>query len=165
MAQAVKLTWTPPQAQVSRQGDDLLIEHPTPLAVYPANLGYWLRRNAARSPDKRFVVQRDAEGAWQGPTYAEGLARVNRLSAGLLARGLDGSRPLAILSENSVEMALLQLAANQVGIAVTPISYAYSTLSQSGANIKHILDVTGAPLVVMSNADIHMPKLSQWDTS
>lgn len=165
MAQAVKLTWIPPQAQVSRQGDDLLIEHPTPLAVYPANIGYWLRRNAARFPDRRFVAQRDAEGAWQGPTYAEALARVNRLSAGLLARGLDGSRPLAIMSENSVEMALLQMAANQVGIAVTPISYAYSTLSQSGANIKHILDVTDAPLVVMSNADIHMPKLSQWDIS
>ena len=165
MTQTVKLAWMPAQANVTRQGDNTLLENPTPLAVYPANLGYWLRRNAERFPEKLFIAQRDAEGVWQGPTYAQALARVNRLSAGLLARGLDGSRPLAIMSENSVEMALLQLAAMQVGIAVAPISYAYSTLSQSGANIRHILDLTAAPLVVMSNADIHMPKLSQWDLS
>jgi len=67
------------------------------------------------------------------------------------------------MSENSVEMALLQLAAMQVGIPAIPISYAYSVLSQSGGHIKHILDVTGAPLLVMSNADVHMAKLGQWE--
>ena len=118
-----------------------------------------------RFPDKPFVLQRDSEGAWRGPTYAEALARVNRLSNGLLALGLDGSRPIAIMSENSVEMALVQLAAMQVGLAVAPISYAYSAMSKTGGHIKHILDVTQAPLVVMSDADLHMPKLSQWDLS
>ena len=103
------------------------------------------------------------KGVWRGPTYAEALARVNRLSTGLLALGLDGSRPIAILSENSVEMALVQLAAMQVGIAVAPISYAYSALSKTGGHIKHILDVIAAPLVVMSDADLHMAKLDQWE--
>jgi feruloyl-CoA synthase len=87
------------------------------------------------------------------------------LSKGLLALGLDGSRPIAIMSENSVEMALVQLAAMQVGVAVAPISYAYSTLSKTGGHIKHILDVIAAPLVVMSDADLHMAKLNQWDLS
>jgi feruloyl-CoA synthase len=111
------------------------------------------------------VLQRDATGVWQGPTYAEALARVNRLSSGLLAQGLDGSRPIAILSENSVDMALFQLAAMQVGIPVVPISYAYSALSQTGRHIKHILDVIDAALVVMSDANVHMAKLSRWDSS
>ncbi|HEU5101604.1 MAG TPA: AMP-binding protein, partial [Roseiflexaceae bacterium] len=62
-------------------------------------------------------------------------------------------------------MALLQLAAMQVGIPVVPISYAYSTLSRTGGHIKHILDLTAASLVVMSNADVHMAKLRQWDSS
>jgi feruloyl-CoA synthase len=150
---------------VISRGDDLILENPIPLADYPPNIGVWLRRNADRFPDKPFVLQRDAEGVWQGPTYAEALARVNRLSNGLLALGLDGSRPIAIMSENSVEMALVQLAAMQVGLAVAPISYAYSAMSKTGGHIKHILDVTQAPLVVMSDADLHMPKLSQWDLS
>jgi feruloyl-CoA synthase len=150
---------------VISRGDDIILENPIPLADYPANIGAWPRQNAARFSDKPFIVQRDAEGVWQGPTYAEALAHVNRLSNGLLALGLDGTRPIAIMSENSVEMALVQLAAMQVGLAVAPISYAYSAMSKTGGHIKHILDVTQAPLVVMSDADLHMPKFSQWDLS
>lgn len=165
MTQSEQLSWIPPRVSVTSRGDDLILENPIPLADYPANIGVWLRQNTDRFPDKPFVLQRDAEGAWRGPTYAGALAHVNRLSNGLLALGLDGSRPIAIMSENSVEMALVQLAAMQVGLAVAPISYAYSAMSKTGGHIKHILDVTQAPLVVMSDADLHMPKLSQWDLS
>jgi feruloyl-CoA synthase len=160
-----QLSWVPPQVTATMQGEDLILENPIPLADYPHNLAVWLRQNAARFPSKPFVLQRDAEGTWRGPTYAEALARVNRLSNGLLALGLDGSRPLAIMSENSVEMALVQLAAMQLGIAVAPISYAYSALSKTGGHIKHILDVIHPPLIVMSDADLHMAKLTQWDTA
>lgn len=165
MSQPAPLNFVPPRAVVSERGADILIENAVVLASYPTNIGVWLRQNAERSPDKPFVVQRDATGAWRGPTYAEALARVNRLSNGLLSLGLDGSRPIAILSENSVEMALTQLAAMQIGVAVAPISNAYSTLSRTGGHIRHILDVTGAPVLVMSDADVHMAKLSQWDLS
>jgi feruloyl-CoA synthase len=154
-----------PLVNVTEQDGDLILENTVELAAYPHNLGVWLQENAARFPGKPFVLQRDAAGTWQGPTYAETLARVNRLSSGLLAQGLDGSRPIAIMSENSVDMALLQLAAMQVGIPVIPISYAYSVLSQTGGHVKHILDITSAPLVVMSDANVHMAKLSRWDTS
>src|ERR671933_1807475 len=165
MTQIAPIPWIPLQVRVTDRGSDLILENPIPLASYPHNIGVWLRQNAERFPDHPFILQRNATGEWHGPTYAETLARVNRLSNGLLAQGLDGARPLAIMSENSVEMALLQLAAMQVGVPAIPISYAYSVLSQTGGHIKHILDVTGVPVVVMSNADIHMAKLSQWDTS
>jgi feruloyl-CoA synthase len=165
MVQPQMRSWVSPQVSVAEQDGDLILENAVELAAYPPNLGIWLRQNAARFPDKPFVLQREATGSWQGPTYAEALARANRLSSGLLAQGLDGSRPIAIMSENSVDMALLQLAAMQVGIPAIPISYAYSVLSQTGGHIKHILDVTGAPLVVMSDANVHMAKLSRWDTT
>ncbi|HEX9069033.1 MAG TPA: AMP-binding protein [Ktedonobacterales bacterium] len=165
MSQAGKLTWIAPQVRVTAHADGLLLDNPTPLAPSPHNIGVWLREHARRTPNKPFILQRDAEGAWRGPTYAEALARVNRLSNGLLAAGLDGSRPVATLSENSVEMALFQLAAMQIGLAVAPISNAYSTLSQTGDHIKHILAVTQTPLLMLSDATIHMAKLGQWDTS
>ncbi|HEV2236428.1 MAG TPA: AMP-binding protein, partial [Ktedonobacterales bacterium] len=157
------LAYAPPQVAVTARAADLLLEHPAPLAPAPHNIGTWLRENAARYPHKPFVLQRDAGGTWSGPTHAEALARVNRLSRGLIAAGLDADRPLAILSENSVEMALAQLAAMQVGVPVAPISNAYSTLSQTGGHIRHILDVTAAPVLLMSDADVHMRKLGQWD--
>ena len=158
-------SWIKPEVIVTEQHGDLVLTNPVALAPSPHNIGVWLRQNAARFPNKPFVLQRAADGAWQGPTYAEALRRVNRLSNGLLAQRLDGSRPIAILSENNVDVALLQLAAMQIGIPVAPISVAYSLLSQTGAHIQHILDVTQAPLLVISDADVHMPKLGRCNTA
>lgn len=165
MRQTLPLTWIQPTVTVAARDGDLLLENPVQLAPFPANIGIWLRENAQKFPRKPFVLQRDASGNWQGPTYAEALARVNRLSNGLLAAGLDGSLPVATLSENSADMALFQLAAMQIGIPVAPISSAYSTLSQTGGHIRHILGVTRAPLLMLSNASLHMPKLAQANSS
>ena len=165
MSQPTPLNWVQPQVEVTERDGSVYLRNPVPLAGYPANMCAWLRRGAALYPDKLAVAQRDASGAWAGVTYAEALARANRLANGLLALGLDGSRPIAILSENSVEMALVQWAAMQIGVPVAPISNAYSILSDTGSHIRHILDVTHAPLLVMSDADVHMRKLAQWDLS
>ncbi len=155
--------WVTPDVSVTERPDgSLILENNVPLADYPANLVTWLHQNAERFPDKPFLQQRDGAGGWQGLTYAETLAMVNRLSNGLIARGLTPERPIAILSENSIEMALIQLAAMQVGLPVAPISFAYSARSQTGGHIKHILDVTDAAMLVMSNADMHMSKINQW---
>jgi feruloyl-CoA synthase len=159
------ISWITPEVKVTDQQGDLILQNTVVLDPAPPNIGVLLRRNVEQFPDKPFILQRNATGAWHGPTYAEALARVNRLSNGLLAQRLDGSRPVAILSENSVDMALLQLAAMQIGIPVVPISYAYSVASQTGSHIKHILDLTRPSLLVMSDATVHMSKLRRWDTS
>jgi feruloyl-CoA synthase len=160
------LRWIRPEVELTTRPDgSLILQNKTPLAQYPANLCLWLRQNAQKFPDKKFLLQRGPAGDWQGLTYAQVLRRVNRLSNGLLALGLDGSRPVAVLSENRIELALVQLAAMQIGIPVAPISYAYSVRSQTGRHIKHILEVTAAPILVMSDAEVHMSKLSQWDTA
>ncbi len=160
----VDFQWVTAEVDVTEKSDGtLILQNPTALADYPANLGIWLHQNAKKFPDKKFLLQRDGDGAWQGLTYAQVAAQVNQISNGLVDRGLDASRPIAILSENSIKMALIQLAAMQVGLPVVPISYAYSVRSQTGSHIKHILDVTHSTMLVMSNAEAHMPKLNQWD--
>jgi feruloyl-CoA synthase len=156
--------WIKADVTVTETTDgSLILQNKIPLADYPANLLTWLHQNAARFPDKPFLQERDEQNQWCGLTYAETLAAVNRLSNGLVAMGLTDDRPIAILSENCVDMALIQFAAMQVGLPVTPISYAYSVRSQTGSLIKHILDVTQASMLVMSNADVHMAKINQWD--
>ena len=156
--------WVSAEVDLTESADgSLILQNKVPLAKYPANLGAWLHQNAKKFPDKHFLLQRDGEGGWQGLAYAQTLAKVNQISNGLVAMGLTPKRPIAVLSENSITMALIQLAAMQVGLPVVPISYAYSVRSQTGSHIKHILDVTDSALMVMSNADVHMPKLNQWD--
>lgn len=156
--------WIKVDVTVTETADgSLILQNRIPLADYPANLLTWLHQNAARFPNKAFLQERDDQNRWCGLTYAETLTAVNRLSNGLVARGLTADRPIAILSENCVKMALIQFAAMQVGLPVTPISYAYSVRSQTGPLIKHILDVIDASMLVMSDADVHMTRISQWD--
>lgn len=148
---------------IEREDGCIIVQNRIPLSEGPANLCGWLHRHGAGFADKPFLLERSARNQWEGLTFAQTLKNVNRISNGLLALGLDTSRPVAILSQNCIKMALFQLAAMQIGIAVTPISYAYSVRSKTGGYIKHILDVTKPALLVMSDADLHMPKLDQWD--
>jgi len=146
-----------------RSDGSIIIRNKVPLADGPANLCTWLHQHAATTPDKPFLLERNPAGEWEGATYAEALSRVNRISNGMMALGLDPARTVAVLSENCIRMALFQLATMQIGLAVTPVSYAYSARSKTGGHIKHILDVTQPTVLVMSDADLHMPKLNQWD--
>ena len=57
-------------------------------------------------------------------------AAVRAIAAALLERDLSPDRPIAILSGNDIEHALLGLAAMHVGIPYAPISVPYSLLSQ-----------------------------------
>lgn len=156
--------WPVAEVEVEETADNsFILRNKVPLKAYPHNLGVWLQRNAERFPDKPFLRQRGSGGAWQEKSYAETQSLANRLSNGLLAMGLNEETPVAVLAPNSTNMALIQLAAMQVGLPVVPISYAYSVRSQTGSHIKHILDVTAAPVLVMSDADVHMKKLRQWE--
>ena len=147
---SIDFQWVKADVTVAETADgSLILRNKLPLADYPANLLTWLHQNAARFPDKPFLQERDEQNQWCGLTYAETLAAVNRLSNGMVAMGLTADRPIAILSENCVDMALFQFAAMQVGLPVTPISYAYSVRSQTGSLIKHILDLIDASILVM----------------
>ena len=55
-------------------------------------------------------------------TYAAALAQVEGVASGLLERGATPDRPLMILSDNSLDAAVLALGAMHAGIPVAPIS-------------------------------------------
>ena len=66
------------------------------------------------------------------------------IAAALLARDLSPERPIAILSGNDIEHALLGLAAMHVGIPYAPISVPYSLLSQDFGKLKTIIEILHA---------------------
>ncbi len=59
-------------------------------------------------------------------------------SVGVAALGLGPERPLLILSENSLEHALLAAACFYVGLPYAPVSPAYSLVSKDHAKLKDI---------------------------
>jgi feruloyl-CoA synthase len=147
---AVKLG--PADVVVDRRTDGIiLMRSPHPLPPYPRMLTERLMHWAKVAPDRIFLAQRDAAGAWRSMSYAQTLAAVRALAAALLERGLNTERPIAILSGNDIEHALIALAAMHVGIPYAPVSVPYSLLSQDFGKLKTIVATLTPGLVFAAN--------------
>lgn len=115
-----------------------ILRSPQDLAPYGRALGDFLEHWGRFQPGRVFLAERAGEG-WRKLTYGEVLEQVKAIAQNLLERGLGLERPLAILSDNSINHALLALAAMHVGIPVAPISPAYSLMSQDHAKLHFII--------------------------
>src|SRR3984957_4968017 len=152
---------TPPLRQVLLGPADVLVERrsdgailmrsPHPLPAFPQKLTERLVHWAKAAPERVFLAQRDASGAWRTLTYADALTKVRAIAAALLARGLSTDCPIAILSGNDIEHALLGLAAMHVGIPYAPISVPYSLLSKDFGKLKSIIGILTPGLVFAAN--------------
>jgi len=147
---AVKLG--PADVAVERHSDGTIVmRSPHVVPAYPRMLTERLVHWAKIAPDRIFLAQRDAAGAWRSMSYAQTLAAVRALGAALLARGLNAERPVAILSGNDIEHALIAVAAMHVGIPYAPISVPYSLLSQDFGKLKSIIEILSPGLVFANN--------------
>ena len=105
-----------------------------------------LQRAAERRPHVTWLAERRGEGrAWQRLTYAEAWARTGAIASWLIARDLT-ARPIAILSDNSLENALLLFGALRAGALVAPISPNYS-LAADLTRLDHALSIVRPGLV------------------
>jgi feruloyl-CoA synthase len=142
----------PADVTVERRGDGaILMRSPHPLSPYPRKLTERLTHWAKTAPDRVFLAQRDTAGGWRTLTYADTLTAVRAIAAALLERGLSPDRPVAILSGNGIEHALLGLAAMHVGIPYSPISVPYSLMSQDFGKLKAIMATLSPGLVFAAN--------------
>lgn len=123
------------------------------LAPYHSNLSEPLEHWAKAAPERVFLGQRDAQGGWRTLSYAEVLEHVKRIGAALLRRGLSADKPIAIVSGNDIEHALLGLAAIYVGIPYAPISPAYSLMSSDFGKLRMMLDLLTPGLVFANDGD------------
>ena len=141
------LRFAPARVEVeAREGRSRILRSPIPLAPFPRAVGEWLVHWARTSPDRVFLAERAGE-AWRKVTYAGALDAVRSIGEALLARGLSADRPVAILSDNSVDHALLALGAMHAGIPASPISPAYSLMSKDHARLKGIFELLQPGLV------------------
>jgi feruloyl-CoA synthase len=142
----------PADVLVERRADGaILMRSPHPMQPYPEKLTERLAYWAEAEPERIFLAQRDGAGAWRTLTYAATFARVRAIAEALLKRDLSPEKPIAILSGNDIEHALLGLAAMHVGIPYAPISVPYSLVSQDFKKLKTIFDILTPGLVFAAN--------------
>ncbi|MEJ2804406.1 feruloyl-CoA synthase [Comamonadaceae bacterium PP-2] len=126
-----------------------------PLAPYAPTMGERLRHWAAERPRRTLFARRErlADGSlgdWRHLSFAQAHQAAQRIGTALLARGLNAQRPVAILSENSLEHAMLALACLYVGIPYCSVSPAYAIVSSDYGKLRHVMETLTPGLVLVS---------------
>jgi feruloyl-CoA synthase len=134
-------------AVTHRDDGAVFLRSPHVLGPYPRNLTERLARWARETPDRILAAQREARGGWKELSYREAYDRTCRIGQALIDRGLSAERPVAILSENSLEHLLLLLGAMHVGVPCAPVSPAYSLLSKDYAKLRYVIGLATPGLV------------------
>jgi len=122
----------------------------TPLAPHDPSLGRMFRAAVEAQPDRVFLAERSEDG-WRALTYAASRPIVDAIAAAFLERGLSAERPVMVLSGNSIDHALLMLAAYTAGIPIAPISVAYSLQSRDHAKLRHIAGLLQPGLIYVDD--------------
>jgi len=146
-----KLRLAPAAVQVERRGGNLYLRSPQKLAPYARCVTEWLVHWSDKAPARTFLAERKGE-AWRKLTYRETYGAVRRIAQALLDLDLGPERPVAILSDNSIDHALLALGAMHVGVPVAPISPAYSLMSKDFGKLKTIFELLKPGLVFAADA-------------
>src|ERR1700709_180594 len=145
-----KIEWLERDIAVERRPDGVIIlKSRIPLKAYekhiPASLAKW----AKEAPERTWLAQRaGADRQWRKLSYGEAKRTVDALTQGLLDLKLEPGSPVAILSGNSIQHALMTLAALQARLPAAPVSPAYSLMSQDHLKLKYLFDLI-QPAVVM----------------
>jgi len=152
------LRLAPPTVQVERKNGNLYLRSPQKLAPYARCVTEWLVQWSDKAPERTFLAERKGEG-WRKLSYRETYGAVRRIAQGLLDLKLGPERPVAILSDNSIDHALLALGAMHVGIPAAPISPAYSLMSKDFGKLKYIFELLQPGLVFAADAAKFKPAL------
>ena len=106
----------PPRTLRQSLGDGAFtLRSPEALRPYARCVGEWLERWAQETPDTLALAERDAGGEqWRGLSYGQLRREVGAVAQSLLDLKLPAGRPIAILSDNAVDHAVLMLAASCV---------------------------------------------------
>jgi feruloyl-CoA synthase len=146
------MRFAPAKVELEKRSDgSMLLRSPQPLGSYARCLTEWLVQWSERAPDRVFLAERKGE-SWRKLSYREAYGAVRRIGQALLDRGLSADRPVAILSDNSIDHALLSLGAMHAGIPVAPVSPAYSLMSKDFGKLKSIFELVKPGLVFAAEA-------------
>jgi feruloyl-CoA synthase len=160
-----KIEWLPRDIAVERRSDGVIVlKSRIPLQAYekhiPASLAKW----AKQAPERTWLAQRaGADRQWRKVSYGEAKRTVDGLTQGLLNLGLQEGRPVAILSGNSIEHALMTQAAMQARLPAAPVSPAYSLMSQDHQKLKYLFNLIKPAVVMVQDGPTFDKALSALD--
>ena len=124
-----------------RSDGAIFVEPEMKLGVYPDRLTDRLDYWAHLAPERIFVAEREEKRQWRTIGYREFRRRARGVGQWLLHAGFGKERPIAILSGNGIDHAILALGAMYAGIPYAPISPSYSLISSDFSRLRHVFEL------------------------
>jgi feruloyl-CoA synthase len=147
-----------------RPDGTLLLQSNHRLKPYERHVPAFLAKWAAQAPDRVWLAQRRGPSRdWLKVTYGEAKRQVDAITQALLDRGFGPDKAVMILSSNSIEFALLTMAAMQARAPVAPVSPAYSVMSRDHAKLRYVFDLIRPGLVFVQDGEIYSGALAALD--
>ncbi|MGY3347828.1 acyl-CoA synthetase (AMP-forming)/AMP-acid ligase II [Bradyrhizobium sp. USDA 4470] len=159
-----KVEWLARDIAVERRADGtVVLKSRIPLQVYEKHLPASLAKWAKEAPERIWLAQRCGPNReWRKVSYGEAKRTVDALTQALLNLTLDG-RPVAILSGNSIEHALMTQAAMQARVPAAPVSPAYSLMSHDHVKLKYLFDLIKPAVVMVQDGPVFEKALKALD--
>ena len=145
---------TPAIVADRRADGSIILKSTEPLRPSARCVGDWLEHWARAPPERIFLRERaSVDVHWAAVTYKDAVRQVRSIAAWILAQRLNAGHPLVILSDNSIDHALLALAAMHVGVPVAAISPAYSLMSKDFDKLKGMITLLAPGAIYVSGTN------------
>ena len=127
----------PRDIDIERRADGtFLMSSRVPYEFMCPNIPAYLRLRAQERPAATWISEPDREnGTWRSITFGDAGAAVDSLTQALLDLALPKGKTLVILSDNSIEHAMMTFAAYQAGICVVPFTPTISLQREASAQL------------------------------
>lgn len=148
-----KVNWLPRDIDIERRPDGVIVmKARAALKAYETHIPAALARWAKERPDTTWLAQRGGpDRQWRKVSYAEAKRTVDSLTQALLNLNVRAEGPVAILSGNSIEHAMMTQAAMQARLPAAPVSPAYSLMSEDHAKLKYLFDLIKPAVVLVQD--------------
>ena len=152
-----------PRAQWHQNADGSWLLHAPPGEwAAPGTQGSlaWRALSRRADDDTAMMCQRAGDANWRCLSWAQAWSQSRSLASALLRLGFGSGRPIATLSGNSLEQAVLRLGAMLAGVPLVHLSPAYSLLSRDHAQLKAALALVPCAAVFVQDATSFAPALA-----
>jgi feruloyl-CoA synthase len=137
----------------------VLVWQDEPLGPYSRTMTERFMEWAAADPDRVWMAERGADGAWRHTTYGEGASKIRSIGSAIVSAGLSPERPLLILSGNSVAHALMALGAQHVGVPSAALAPAYALTGGDYAKLRDVAAQLTPGMIFADDAERFAPAI------
>jgi feruloyl-CoA synthase len=163
-ALALKLA-VPDIERENRADGSFVLRSRTALRAFDRSPVDWLVKWASATPDAPFLAERERDSAgaqgvrWRVLSYRQVLTAVRAIGQALIDLRMPPERPVVVLSDNSVNHALLSLATMYAGRRSASVSPAYARVAKDMTKLHGILNRLAPGLVYAEEGEAYRQAL------